>query len=116
MRVLLDHCVDRRFGRSIEGHEVVTAAEMGWDTLKNGALLRAAADGGFGAVVTVDRNLEHQQNPQSLPVSVVVLIARRSSLAFIVKCAPAVRAALLKVEAALTEGRRVVLRAAAEEA
>ena len=45
---------------------------------KNGALLQRAADAGFDAVVTVDRNIEFQQNLDTLPVKVVVLEAGSS--------------------------------------
>jgi hypothetical protein len=36
VRVLLDECVDRRLTRDIVGHEVKTARQMGWTTIKNG--------------------------------------------------------------------------------
>jgi len=43
--------------------------------LKNGELLRLAS-GAFDVFVTADQNLEHQQNIASLPLAVVVLVAR----------------------------------------
>ena len=56
-----------------------TAGEMGWSGVKNGALLKlAAAD--FDAFITVDQNLRHQQNLKTLPIAVVVLIARSNEL------------------------------------
>ena len=74
MRVLLDHCVPRRFRRLLVGHEVKTTFEMGWADLSNGALL-AQARGSFDAFVTVDQNLQFQQNLMALPLPVVVLAA-----------------------------------------
>ena len=56
MRVLLDECVDWRLSRELVPHEVKTARQMGWTTLKNGELL-ALASGQFDVFVTVDRNL-----------------------------------------------------------
>ncbi|MBI4657974.1 MAG: hypothetical protein HY735_03840 [Verrucomicrobia bacterium] len=43
MKVLLDHCVPRRFGKLLIGHEVRSAFEMGWSGLRNGALLTQAS-------------------------------------------------------------------------
>ena len=39
MKVLLDHCVPRPFGRLLTGHEVATTYEMDWARLFNGKLL-----------------------------------------------------------------------------
>jgi len=74
VRVLLDHCIPRRFKRLVTGHEVSTAYELGWASLKNGALLKRAAER-FDVFVTVDQNVQFQQNLASLPLPVVVLVA-----------------------------------------
>ena len=48
---------------------------MSWAGTGNGALLRLAAEHGFGALITVDQGFEHQQNVDDLPVPVVIMIA-----------------------------------------
>jgi hypothetical protein len=53
---------------------------MGWATTKNGELLTLAAED-FDVFVTVDRHLASQQNLAAIPISVIVLRARRSRLA-----------------------------------
>jgi len=68
VKVLLDECVDWRFMREIVGHEVSTAHQMGWTTIKNGALL-ALASQRFDVFVTVDRNLAFQQNLEALSIA-----------------------------------------------
>ncbi|HUP21152.1 MAG TPA: DUF5615 family PIN-like protein [Gemmatimonadota bacterium] len=75
MKVLVDECVDWRFSREIVGHEVKTAHQMGWSTIKNGELLALAAKE-FDVFVTVDRNLSFQQN---LPVFAIAVIVLRAS-------------------------------------
>ena len=80
MRVLLDECVDWRLGRELAPHEVKTARQMGWTTLRNGELL-ALASVEFDVFVTVDRNLSFQQDIVSFAVAVVVLHARTNRLA-----------------------------------
>jgi len=49
-------------------------AAAGWSGKENGELLRLPADS-FDVLLTADRNLEHQQNLTTLPISVVVLVA-----------------------------------------
>ncbi len=79
MKIFLDECVDRRLARAIIGHEVKTARQMGWTSVKNGELLtRVAAE--FELFVTVDRNLSFQQNIANLPVAVAVLRAKTNRL------------------------------------
>lgn len=80
MRVLLDECVDWRLSRDILGHDVKTARQMGWATIKNGELL-ALASQQFDIFVTVDRNLSFQQNLVSFSLAVLVLRARTNRLA-----------------------------------
>jgi hypothetical protein len=75
MKILLDHCIDWRLSRSLPSHEIKTTGEMGWEKLKNGKLLAAAAGGKFNVLLTVDQIIKAEQNLSTLPVSVVVLIA-----------------------------------------
>ena len=72
MRILLDECVDWRLSRAIVGHDVKTAQQMGWASIKNGELLVLASER-FDAFVTVDRNLSQQQNVRELPIAVIIL-------------------------------------------
>lgn len=80
MRVLLDECADWRFSREMVGHEVKTARQMGWSTIKNGELLALAAKQ-FQVFVTVDRNLSFQQDLPTFDIAVIVLRARSNRLA-----------------------------------
>lgn len=82
MKVLVDECVDWRLSREIVGHEVKTARQMGWSTVKNGELLALAANE-FDVFITVDRNLSFQQSIPTFAIAVIVLRAktnRRSDL------------------------------------
>lgn len=79
MRVLLDESLPRPFAALLSGHEVRTVAAVGWSGTENGELLRLAAES-FDVLLTADRNLEHQQNLTTLPISVVVLVAPTNRL------------------------------------
>jgi hypothetical protein len=61
VKIFLDECVDWRLSRDIEGHDVKTARQMGWTSVKNGELLALASEQ-FDIFLTVDRNLSFQQN------------------------------------------------------
>ena len=54
-------------------HEVTTAYELNWSSLKNGELLDAAEKQGFEVLVTTDSNLKYQQNLKSRRIAIVVL-------------------------------------------
>lgn len=63
MKLLLDEQVLVRLAHSFpEQFEVRTAKQMGWASVKNGALLRLAADNGFSTLISADKNMEYQQN------------------------------------------------------
>lgn len=74
MRILLDHCVPKPFKYELPGHDVSTAREMGWEALKNGALLDKAQSGGFEVFITVDQNIRYQQNLKNRGIAVCVLV------------------------------------------
>ncbi len=93
MRILLDECIDWRLSRAIVGHEVKTARQMGWASIKNGELLALASDR-FDVSVTVDRDLSFQQNLRNLPIAVIVLQARTNRLADLLPLAPDLLAAI----------------------
>ncbi|CAN5754435.1 hypothetical protein BH23GEM7_BH23GEM7_24340 [soil metagenome] len=71
MRVLLDDCVPQKRRRELPGHEVRTVVEAGWSGMKNGPLLRLAAEQ-FDVLLTVDTNVQYQQNLARFPIAVVV--------------------------------------------
>ncbi len=73
VRVRFDHNVPHKLRRSLRGHEVSTADEMGWAELENWSVLRAAEDAGFLVMVTADKNLAYQQNLQSRRLALVLL-------------------------------------------
>ena len=76
MRVLLDEQLPRHLAREIVGHDTSTVQQRGWAGLKNGELLRVAADASFDVLVTADRNLRFQQNLSQARLGIILLVAR----------------------------------------
>ena len=62
MKILLDHSLPRRLREHLPAHEIRTTREMKWEQLRNGALISCAAGAGFEVFVTIDKQVEHQQN------------------------------------------------------
>jgi hypothetical protein len=104
VRVLLDEQVPIDLAPLLVGHEVQTVAGLGWAGLKNGELLRRAG-GQFTAFVTLDRNLEFQQNLAGLSLSVVLVRAPSNRLVHLRPLIPAILGALDELKSG--EVRRV---------
>ena len=97
MKVLLDECVTRYLKRDFTGHEVLTVEEAGFKGLKNGRLLQAAS-GQYEVLVTVDQNLQYQQNLKNFAVAIIVLKARRSTYPLLKLLMPQVLETLEKIK------------------
>ena len=93
MKVLLDHCTPKKLGFLLTGHYVRTAKFMGWNELRNGALLAAAA-AEYDAFVTTDSKIEFEQHAPTLPMPVIVLLAPNNRMPSLTPLAPEVLALL----------------------
>ena len=73
MRVLFDQGTPAPLRHLLAGHEVSTAYDLGWSTLKNGELLAAAERQRFDVLVTTDSRLKYQQNLGARSIAIVVI-------------------------------------------
>jgi len=97
MKLLLDECIDRRFARSLLGHDVKTVPQMGWAGVKNGELIRIA-DGKFDAFITVDRVLPVHSKFSIRQMAVLVLRAKTNRLIDLEPLAPKVLDVLIDLK------------------
>ena len=97
MRLLLDECVPRRLRRELSDHEVHTVPEMGWAAKENGELLELASNF-FDVFITADQRLSYQQDVARFSIAVVVLVARRNKIEFLLPLAPELRRMLTEVQ------------------
>ncbi len=88
MKILLDECVTKKLKRHLTEFEVGTVVEMNWSGLKNGNLLSAAAAKEFDVLLTIDKNLQHQQNMNHYEITVVVLNVEKSKIDFLLELIP----------------------------
>ncbi len=80
MRILLDENLDWRLKRALVGHHVESVQSNGMAGLKNGRLL-AQAEQSFELFITMDGNIQFQQNYSALKLCIVALKARSNRLA-----------------------------------
>ncbi|MCA9904151.1 MAG: hypothetical protein KC547_09855 [Anaerolineae bacterium] len=80
MRILLDECVPNPLKRLLGDYDVLTMRQMGWNGLKNGELLRRLVEEKFDVLLTVDQNIEYQQNVAELPLAIIIMIAQNNRL------------------------------------
>lgn len=61
MLLLLDENLPKGLRVDFASHDVFTIREKGWFGLKNGILLQKLIENKFDALITYDKNLQHQQ-------------------------------------------------------
>lgn len=77
MKVLFDQNIPRNLRPFLSPHEVKTAAELGWEELQNGELLRYAEAAGFDIFITGDQNLSYQQKLGTRNIAILELTTGR---------------------------------------
>lgn len=97
MRILLDEDLPRRLGKYLVGHYAETVPRCGWAGVKNGRLLALAATR-FDVFLTMDQNLEFQQNLATLPVAVLVIDAVSNRIKHLEPLVPELLAAIENVQ------------------
>lgn len=91
MRLLLDENLPKRLKNDFPEHEVFIVRDKGWNGIKNGELLKLMIANGFDALMTFDKNLQHQQNFSKYTVTVFVLNAPINTYMELTKLSPKVR-------------------------
>ena len=73
MKVLLDENVPETLTPAFDRFETTHVNELGWQGKQNGALLLAAQEAGFTALVTTDANLYNQQKARLHGLTLIIL-------------------------------------------
>ena len=93
MRVLLDENLPVDLAAELVGHEVDTVTGLGWKGIKNSELLHRA-QGIVEVLVTMDRNLEFQQNITGFDLCVVLVLAPSNRVVHLQPNVPAILEAI----------------------
>jgi hypothetical protein len=70
---------------------------MGWASKENGVLL-ALAEGKFDVFLTTDQRISYQQAVSKFSVALVVLVAHRNKIEFLLRMLPELQRALGNVQ------------------
>lgn len=88
MKILLDECVTKKLKRHLDEFEVRTVVDMGWSGYRNGILLKAAVEEQFDLLLSIDKNMVHQQNMANYDIAVVVFDTQRSKVDILLNFLP----------------------------
>jgi len=89
---LLDECVTKHLKPYLNEYEVFTVREMQWSGIKNGKLMSFCVEYSFDILLTIDKNLQYQQNLEKYPVTIVVLNTFTSKAEELITFLPSFRA------------------------
>lgn len=89
MKILLDECVTKHLKPHLTGHQVSTVRELGWSGVKNGKLLSLCVEHNFDILLTIDKNLQHQQNLDKYPIIIVIINSITSKVEELIDFLPA---------------------------
>jgi hypothetical protein len=73
VRILLDQNTPLGLRRALPGYEVIPARSLGWASIENGELIRAAEEAGFDILITCDRNIRYQQRLTGRKIALIEL-------------------------------------------
>ncbi len=73
MKILFDNGTPNTIARSLIGHEVTFARQIGWAELENGELIQRAEEAGYELLLSTDKNIRYQQNLTGRKIALIVL-------------------------------------------
>lgn len=91
MKLLLDENLPRRLKQDFPEYEIYTVRDLGWNGIKNGQLMKLMIENGFHALMTFDKNLQHQQNFKKYSLTVFVLSAISNTYNVLTLLTPKIR-------------------------
>jgi hypothetical protein len=81
----------------LTGHTFTSVQRHGWASIKNGKLL-ALAGIEFDVRLTADKGMEYQQNPETLPIAILVVRAKSNRMEDLAVAVPAILNALAELQ------------------
>lgn len=91
MKLLLDENLPKKLKQDFSGHEIRTVREMGWNGLRDAALLSEASNAGFQVLLTFDKNIRYQQNFARSSIAIFILTAANNTYLELTKLSPLVQ-------------------------
>lgn len=85
MKILLDENIDVRLCNNLKEFDIFTVSEMGWYSKKNGELIKLAVENAFTHIITLDKNIQFQQNLDKYEINFIVINSYNSRLDTLIK-------------------------------
>lgn len=98
MKVPVDECVNFKLIRHLSGHTFIHVRDTPFRGMRNGALLRAVAPG-YDVFLTLDKNIQHQQNLKKFAMAFVIMHAFSNDTEDLLPLVPGLAAVLEQIEA-----------------
>jgi hypothetical protein len=73
VKILFDNNTPAGLAKFLQGHDVTRAAQVGWQTYRNGEWLNAAEKAGYALLITCDQNLPYQQNLDGRSIALIII-------------------------------------------
>ncbi len=97
MKLLLDENLPKKLKKQLSvEHIAATVRDIGWQSKKNGELMKLMVEEKIEVLITFDKNLQHQQNFEKYPFAILVLHAKSNSFQNIEPLLPKIKSALKK--------------------
>jgi len=96
--ILLDENLPKPLKRHFsDDFNVTTVSDKGWNSLENGELLEAMTKEGFEILLTVNKNLQYQQNLDRYPIQIVVLFTINNRYKTLLSKVPLIESKIRKI-------------------
>ncbi len=106
MKILLDECVTKKLKPYLSDYDISTVSQEKWNGLKNGKLLTTAQKHGFNILLSIDKNLQHQQNMENYTISIVILNSNTSKIEDLKEFVPNLK---IQLDEGIEEGRIYII-------
>jgi predicted nuclease of predicted toxin-antitoxin system len=94
MKLLLDENLPKKLKNDFSEYVMFTVREKGWTGKTNGELLKLMIDENFDALLTFDKNLQHQQNFIRYNIAVLILSAPDNTYSTLLQLVPKIKSIL----------------------
>lgn len=97
MKILVDECLPIKVKDILSEFEVSTVRDLKWMGIKNGILINLAFENGFDVFITVDKNLNFQQNIETKDIGLLILDIQKNMIDHIIPLKEMITTAVNKI-------------------
>ena len=103
MKILLDENIDVNFKNEFPEFDVETVKGMKWTGIENGELLHLATTNKFEVFITLDSNIQYQQNLIKFDIFIICIKTKDSKLTTLKGCVEDIKLHFQKIQGKTAE-------------